>query len=219
MPSKIIPSIFQQYGRLTALCVSPYNNEHWIFVCQCGVFREIYHYNVRKRNTQSCGCLQKESCVNNRFIKNRTTHGLTRTPEHKSWAGMIQRCTNPNEHCYPRYGGRGITYCERWNSFENFYADLGPRPTPKKAYSLDRINVNGNYEPGNCRWATIKQQARNKRTNATVIIDGKPITILEVAEKYNIAYSALYQRIKKLKKPIEEAIAMGSSQALRRRNA
>jgi hypothetical protein len=91
-----------------------------------------------------------------------TTHGLTRTIEYNSWASMIQRCTNPRSKKFHCWGGRGIKICERWYSFENFLADMGPRPSIQ--YSLDRFpNNDGDYEPGNCRWATRSQQAKNRR--------------------------------------------------------
>lgn len=91
----------------------------------------------------------------------RPTHRMTGSPEYRSWNAMRTRCNNKGHHKFPDYGGRGITICERWNKFENFYADMGPRPSLN--LSLDRIDNDGNYEPSNCRWATLKQQARNKR--------------------------------------------------------
>lgn len=96
-----------------------------------------------------------------------TTHGMRGSPEYNSWSGMIQRCYNPSAEQYGYYGGRGITVCDRWRKFENFYADMGPRPEPKALYSIDRINNDGNYEPDNCRWATAVEQVANRRPYGT----------------------------------------------------
>lgn len=92
------------------------------------------------------------------------THGLSGSPEYQSWVSMKARCLNPATEHYGLYGGRGITVCDRWlTSFANFYADMGERPEPKTAYSIDRIDTNGNYEPGNCKWSTDSEQASNRR--------------------------------------------------------
>jgi hypothetical protein len=96
----------------------------------------------------------------------RLTHGLTYTSEYRAWESMITRCTNPRTKGWKDYGGRGITVCGRWRFFENFYADMGEKPEPKKDYSIDRVDTNGNYELGNCRWATRTQQLRNRRGSA-----------------------------------------------------
>jgi hypothetical protein len=104
-----------------------------------------------------------------------------KTPEYKPWESMRARCNNPNRPCYDRYGGRGIKVCERWNDFSNFLEDVGPRPSPQ--HSLDRYpNVNGNYEPGNVRWATPKEQARNRRNNHFLTFNEETHTIAEWEE-------------------------------------
>lgn len=113
-------------------------------------------------NTKSCGCLRRETTSLVGLAKK--THGMRDTPEYGVWANMKDRCYNPSSEDYKNYGGRGIKVCERWlNSFENFYEDMGEKPWSKLLYSLDRINNDGNYEPSNCRWATVKQQVNNRR--------------------------------------------------------
>ena len=97
------------------------------------------------------------------LVNSHSRHGMKDTPEYRSWNMMLQRCGNPNNPAYKHYGGRGIKVCDRWKSFVNFYADMGDRPYPKDQYSIDRIDNNGDYEPGNCRWATYKQQAQTQR--------------------------------------------------------
>ena len=110
------------------------------------------------------------------------------------WLSMIQRCCNPNNSRYKDYGGRGITVCEEWKDFTNFLSDMGERPNGK---SIDRINVNGNYEPSNCRWATTKEQQNNLRNNRKVVYKGKTLTITELAEIFDIDRYVLYARLKR----------------------
>jgi hypothetical protein len=147
-------------GRLTALYpIKKRNNSGrivWKFQCKCGNKPEISAHDFRSGKTCSCGCLQLE-----RIKIAKITHGMRNTRTYKTWASMIQRCENLNDSSYKDYGGRGIKVCERWHKFENFLANMGNRP---ESLTLDRWPDNdGSYEPGNCRWATTKEQRANSR--------------------------------------------------------
>jgi hypothetical protein len=152
----------QRFGRLlvisqakTRRSVSGKVITFWLCRCDCGTEKEIAMRPLRQERTLSCGCLWREM----RYL-NRTTHGLSHMPEYAIWKQMIHRCTNPKNINYANYGGRGIKVCERWITFLNFLADVSPRPAGK---SLDRINNDGDYEPGNVRWATPVEQRRNQQ--------------------------------------------------------
>lgn len=116
-----------------------------------------------------------------------------RFPEYKVWAGMRQRCNNPNAHGYHNYGGRGIKCCARWETFWNFYDDMGPRPS--KHYTLDRIDNDGDYTPENCRWATWRQQHNNRRDNVILTIDGVEKTMAQWARESGRIAEVIYQRL------------------------
>jgi hypothetical protein len=156
---KLIDLTGQHFGRWTVLALHPKRSKHrnarWHCVCDCGGERLVAASSLRQGGSKSCGCLQREC---------KTKHGHTKggkvTRAYRCWVAMRQRCFNPNHEAYPYYGGRGITVCERWLSFENFFADMG---APPRNRTLDRIDVNGNYEPNNCRWASTFEQSRNKR--------------------------------------------------------
>jgi len=128
---------------------------------------------------------------------------MTGTPTHRSWLSMLARCSNPRAPDYPRYGGRGITVCERWKKFVNFYEDMGTRPDERQ---LDRSDNNGNYEPGNCRWATREEQGRNKRNNRILIFRGESKPLVEWAEIFRIKRSVVSLRLNQLGWSIEKAL-------------
>ncbi len=159
-----------KFGRLAVQWWAGRNEygHHWFCLCDCGAFAVIFSGSLTQGLTQSCGCLRRE-----RTSAKNTKHGCggkgkKRTPEYHSWTHLVSRCTNPKHKFFADYGGRGIVVCDRWlgdHGFENFLADMGEKPEPKRLYSIDREEVDGNYEPDNCRWATKKEQNNNQRRN------------------------------------------------------
>ncbi len=153
-------------------------------MCACGTERRVLLGNVLQGLTRSCGCLAVETIRANALA--RVTHGMSRSPEHVVWGAMKSRCSDPNQAGWKHYGGRGITVCARWrDDFAAFYADMGPRPTP--AHSIDRIDNEGNYEPGNCRWATGSEQARNTRRTLRLLVDGHSVPAVDVYAQHGVS--------------------------------
>lgn len=151
------------FGRLRVIGRSGARNRQplWRCVCECGNECDRLGNGLRRGSVNSCGCLVAE---NNRAL--RLTHGMTKTPIYKVWRGMINRCHNPNQPHYERYGGRGIYVCDEWrNSFAQFYADMGDRPQGPTGvrYTIDRKDNDGPYAAWNCRWATYREKTINKR--------------------------------------------------------
>jgi len=165
----------------------------------------------RRSGVKSCGCLQPDVAA-----VTHTRHGCTRngaSAEYQAWLDMKARCSNQNAQEWDRYGARGIKVCDQWrHSFEAFIADVGPRPSPD--HSIDRIDTNGNYEPGNCRWATRKEQQRNRRCTTFVVFDGERLPLAELAERVGISRHSLKGRMRK-GIGIEAAVALGPSSASR----
>jgi hypothetical protein len=181
----------QRFGRLAVKQFagrSRHRKALWECLCDCGNVTIVVGSDLRNGRTNSCRCLHKE------LLKKRaTTHGETRSPEYIIWNLMRQRCMNPNATNSHRYIGRGITICERWSKFENFLQDMGRRPSPE--LTLDRINNDGNYEPGNCRWGTEEQQHNNTSKSKFLSFNGETLTIAQWARKLGIKYMTLYTRI------------------------
>lgn len=159
----------------------------WLCRCECGTQRPVAAHHLKLARSMSCGCGPH---------MNGLTHGGTlggvSSPEHYSWRGMRTRCQNPRASNWRLYGGRGIQVCERWDSFAAFLEDMGPKPTPQ--HSIERLDRNGDYKPGNCIWATAKQQARNTSRNRRITFRGETRTVPEWAERTGLPYSILKKR-------------------------
>jgi hypothetical protein len=180
--------IGDRFGKLT-LIESPKsthknNRKIWLCRCECGNETTVIENNLRRGIVNSCGCL--------RFTATRK-HGQHNKSIYIVWAAMKQRCLNPKDCNFHKYGARGIKVCDRWLAFENFFADMGERPSNE--HSLDRIDNNGHYEPDNVRWATREEQQRNKRDNHQITINGQTKCITAWAEHLGIRRSLIFGRI------------------------
>ncbi len=157
--SHVVEMVGKRFGRLLVLARadSTDGRAHWLCRCDCGNTSTPNGKQLRRGLANSCGCGVGES-ARKRF----TTHNLSGTPEFFIWAAMIDRCTRPKNKDWEYYGGRGVTVCERWRkSFADFISDMKRRPSAR--HSIERMDTNGNYEPGNCKWATPDEQSRNRR--------------------------------------------------------
>jgi hypothetical protein len=164
----LIDYVDRVFSRLTVISREPNGPARmarWLCRCSCGTETIVTASNLRSGHTRSCGCLSFE--VSNACnVTHGQTRGRERSPEYRAWQSMWYRCTNSNTVDWPNYGGRGIRVCPEWRDFTVFLKHVGPRPA--SWMSLDRIDVNGNYESGNVRWATPSQQRRNQRRQRAV---------------------------------------------------
>ena len=162
---------------------------YWECKCSCGKFSTVRSDCLKSGETTSCGCAQRERA--GEYVK----HGGTGTPEYKCWQKMRERCNNPNDKNYKNYGGRGIEITSRWDDFKLFYSDMGRRPSD--IYSIDRINNEEGYEPSNCRWATKKEQANNRRSNVLLTHKGRTQNINQWREELGFSNMLIQNRLKK----------------------
>jgi hypothetical protein len=181
----------KRFGRLLAISSNgrdKHYKKRWLCKCDCGNTVTVLRGNLLKGTTRSCGCLRSEL-----LTANKTKHGFSTNATHKIWYEMIRRCFDKKSIGYKNYGGRGITVCEHWLTFENFLADMGERPLK---LSIDRKNNNGNYEPNNCRWATGIEQHNNRRNNRILTHNGRSLTLTEWSRELEICQTTLSQRIR-----------------------
>ena len=203
MDRRRINLVGQTIGHLIVIGDSPVNlgeKSEWKCRCICG--KEITEKTIylRRGGPRSCGCIPCD-----RRSKNKKPPSKTSSKEYNSYACMKARCLNPANIGYKDYGGRGIKVCERWiNSFDNFYADMGERPSPR--HSLDRINVNGNYEPSNCRWSTPEEQCRNTRRTRHYKWKGEMRSLPEICSMEQVPNSRMYYWLASGSLSINEAV-------------
>jgi hypothetical protein len=193
---KALDLVGMVFSRLTVIerAGSIRKKSAWRCRCICGNETILPSDALRMGVTKSCGCQKRDSTIQT-MQRIKKTHGMSSTSEYKIWIHIKQRCQNPKYAMYPDYGARGITICPEWDaSFEAFYASMGPRPS--LAYSIDRKDVNGNYEPGNCRWATDTEQANNRRNNNYITLNGVSRTITQWSAITGLHATTIRQRLK-----------------------
>lgn len=191
MPKFIPCPIGVRFGRLVVTGEpNPRERPRRVFcACDCGERKKIGLDDLRRGRTKSCGCWRSEWTIQ----KNRI-HGKSRLPEYVVWKCIRDRCLNETDTDYLRYGGRGISICERWSDFANFYADMGPRSSP--SHSIDRIDNNGPYSPENCRWATWTEQQRNRRNNHLLTFQGRKQCLAAWSDETGILSSTISERLR-----------------------
>lgn len=179
-----------RFGRLVVLrqdVGNPKSARHWVCQCDCGQTSIASTENLNRGHTTSCGC---------KWGEHTRTHAMSGTPEYEAYRNMLQRCNNSSNPTFRHYGARGIGVCQRWlDSFESFYADMGPRPTDQ--HSIERRDVEGNYEPSNCYWATAIEQANNKRNNVRAEFNNESLTIAQLSKLSGVEYQTITGRLRR----------------------
>jgi hypothetical protein len=185
-----VKGVYGYYTVLSFVGRNQHGNLEWNCQCRCGALKRVLGSNLLGGANPSCGCYKTEVLVRRNY-----KHGLVSRPEHKAWCGIRQRCYNPRNQDYSHYGGRGIRVCDRWVDFAQFFADMGPMPTPY--HTIERIDNNGDYEPGNCKWATRKEQNRNKRNIPLYDYRGRRVSVAELSELSGVPAGTLSHRLKR----------------------
>lgn len=181
----------QRFNRLTVIEEAGRSKDRkilWLCRCDCGAEVTVSGKRLRNGESKSCGCLKAE-----KVAERNHKHGYAGTRIYKIWQGMWKRCTNPSDRNFHSYGGRGVSVCDRWKSFEAFHADMSA--SYAEDLTLDRINSDGNYEPANCRWATQTEQQRNRTNNRHITYEGSTKTFAEWCEQLGLPYKPILQRL------------------------
>lgn len=187
-----IDLVGQRFGKWTVLerdTNHPAKKSYWICICDCGTRKSVKGESLRRGLSTCCRCVY----VKNGIQRTQTKHGKAGTKEYRTWSNIKKRVYKTTDQDYPRYGGRGIKMCERWNDFRNFYADMGDAPSP--SHSIDRIDNDGDYSPENCRWATPSQQTRNSTKARMVTFNGETKSVTDWAEEYGLPPKLLMKRL------------------------
>lgn len=172
--------------------LSQIDKKYWLCLCDCGTEKRVRKDHLTLGRVKSCGCKSAEWIAESRTVHGHAKRG-SGTSIYSRWQGMLERCNNKNSQAYKRYGGRGITICDRWLSFENFYEDMGD---PPDGMSLDRIDNDKGYSKDNCRWASKTEQIRNRSTSKILTFNGETKSIKEWADSYGIRYGTLQLRLR-----------------------
>lgn len=189
-PSVKIGQEFHRWTVISRAEPDTKGRKHWNCQCKCGNTGRISEYNLYDGQSKSCGCLKREKTA-----QRSKKHGMTGTVEYRIWSGIKGRCCNPKNQAFSDYGGRGITMYEEWiNSFDVFFAYVGLRPDPQ--YTIDRIDNDSGYRSGNIRWATMKEQARNRRSSRLITYNDETLTLAEWSERTGVNPSIVLWRIK-----------------------
>lgn len=165
----------------------------WLCRCDCGKEGVVRAGNLKAGESRSCGCLNRDIHAAVCIARNRT-HGLSKTPTYRTWQAVVDRCCTKSSSTYAKYGAKGVTICDRWrNDFTAFLADMGERP---KGLTIDRIDNAKGYEPGNCRWATMRTQQNNRTNNSRIVHNGMDLTVTQWAHALGLDRHTIYRRLK-----------------------
>jgi len=179
----------QVFGSLTALERAPTQGKKvfWLCRCKCGNLTTVESYKVRTGHTTSCGCVNAE-----RLSKGQPTHGMSKTRTYRIWSLMLHRCNHPNSPIFQHYGGRGISVCEKWNTFLGFLEDMGEAPS---GLTLERVDNNLGYYKENCRWASMEDQANNTRKNRYLTANGETLSLARWARRLGVRGATIAGRL------------------------